>query len=294
VLPSGAIVETGGRVVKNSVGYDLTGLFCGAEGTLGIVTRIIFRLVPRPVATRTLMGLFDSVRASSESANAIVEAGIIPSKLEFVDGQSVAALRSYLEDERIPTDVELPSGVRALLLVEADGDDEAAVSAAGARIEGVLRSRAVRVIAEESGEALWEMRRHLSPAVARIRPDKINEDIVVPRSRLGDYLAAAEALEQECGLPIVCFGHAGDGNIHVNLMLDLSDPEQVRRASRARVRIFEMAVSMGGTISGEHGIGISKSDFLGLAMGEDAINAMRAIRRALDPNGIMNPGKIFS
>ena len=130
--------------------------------------------------------------------------------------------------------------------------------------------------------------------MARIRPNKINEDIVVPRRRIPDYLEAMERLEVECGLPIVCFGHLGDGNIHVNLMLDGSDPDQIERAEVAKLRVFELAVEMGGTISGEHGVGIMKSPFLGLALSPAAIAAMKAVKLALDPNGIMNPGKIFT
>jgi D-lactate dehydrogenase len=137
------------------------------------------------------------------------------------------------------------------------------------------------------------MRRYLSPAVARIRPQKINEDVVVPRSRVPDYLDAMEQLESDCGLPIVCFGHVGDGNIHVNLMLDTSDEVEVARAEATKARVFELAVEMGGTISGEHGIGIMKVDFLPMALGRGTIEAMKAIKQALDPNGIMNPGKIF-
>jgi glycolate oxidase len=292
VLPTGEIIETGGRVVKNSVGYDLTDLVCGSEGTLGVITRIILRLVPRPEATRTVMALYDSVRSCADSANRLVETGIIPSKLEFVDGQSVQALREYVADERIPTSVRLPASARGMLLVEVDGS-ACEVEDLSRRAISVLQSRAIRVIRDVAGEDLWELRRHLSPAVARIRPDKINEDIVVPRSRLGDYLEGVESIELDSGLPILCFGHAGDGNIHVNLMLDRADSAQRARGETAKKRIFELAVELGGTISGEHGIGIMKSDFLGLALSRDSIAAMQAIKHALDPNGIMNPGKIF-
>lgn len=292
VLPSGDLIVTGGRVVKSSVGYDLTGLMCGAEGTLGVITKIIFRLVPRPAAARTVMALYGSTRAAADSANDLVRAGIIPSKLEFVDERSVAALRDYVDAEKIETPVDLPRGIRGMLLVEVDGSEEEVIRTLG-RVVRVLGERAAEVIRDVPGEALWDLRRFLSPAVARIRPDKINEDIVVPRSRLGDYLEGAETLEAECGLPIVCFGHAGDGNIHVNLMLDRSDPDQIERAEAVKERIFRLAVDLGGTISGEHGIGITKSDFLPLALGPWAIGAMQAIKLALDPNLIMNPGKIF-
>jgi glycolate dehydrogenase FAD-linked subunit len=292
VLPTGEIIETGGRVVKNSVGYDLTDLMCGSEGTLGVMTKILLRLVPRPEAARTVMALYDSVRSCADSANALVEAGIIPSKLEFVDSQSIEALRRYVEDEGLATAVRLPASARGMLWVEVDGS-AAEVEVMARRVVLVLERQAVRVFEDLPGPDLWELRRYLSPAVARIRPDKINEDIVVPRSRLGDYLAAVERVERDVGLPIVCFGHAGDGNIHVNLMLDRSDPDERGRGERAKARIMELAVELGGTISGEHGIGIMKSDFLELALRPGTISAMKAIKAALDPNGIMNPGKIF-
>ena len=188
--------------------------------------------------------------------------------------------------------VELPATARAMLLVEVDGDLES-MDRSVSRVREVLEPDAVRIVQSDRGEELWEIRRYLSPAVARIRPAKINEDVVVPRSRVPDYLEAIEQLESDCGLPIVCFGHVGDGNIHVNLMLDTSDEDQVVRAEAAKSRIFELAVEMGGTISGEHGIGIMKADFLPMALGAGAIDAMKAVKRALDPNDIMNPGKIF-
>jgi D-lactate dehydrogenase len=179
-----------------------------------------------------------------------------------------------------------------MLLVEVDGD-VASLGDSVSRVVRVLEGDAVQIVQSQCGDELWALRRHLSPAVARIRPAKINEDIVVPRSRVPDYLDAMERLESDCGLPIVCFGHVGDGNIHVNLMLDPTDESEVVRAEAAKSRIFELAVEMGGTISGEHGIGIMKADFLSMALGGDAIDAMKAVKRALDPNNIMNPGKIF-
>ena len=292
VLPTGELISTGGRVVKNAVGYDLTDLMCGSEGTLGIVTKIIFRLLPRPAGARTLMALYASVSECAESANRLVAHGIIPSKLEFVDRSSVAALRTYILDEGIRTPVDLPDGVSALLLVEVDGDIDSLESDLR-RVREVLEPDATEIIESDNGDQLWELRRYLSPAVARIRPNKVNEDIVVPRRRVPDYLAAMEQLEIECGLPIVCFGHVGDGNIHVNLMLDATDSDQVERAERAKSQVFKLAVEMGGTISGEHGIGIMKSQFIDLALSPGVVAAMKAVKQALDPNGIMNPGKIF-
>ena len=292
VLPTGEVVDAGGRVVKNAVGYDLTDLMCGSEGTLGIITKLTLRLLPKPAAAYTVMALYDRVRTCAESANALVANGIIPSKLELIDGQSLAAIRAYIRDENIQTSVALPERANALLLVEVDGNPENARTELD-RVRAVLGKTALEIQEAGDGAELWAIRRYMSPAVARIRPNKINEDIVVPRSRVPDYLEAMETLQGECRLPIVCFGHVGDGNLHVNLMIDASNPKEKETSERTKRRIFELAVEMGGTISGEHGIGIMKSEFLPLALGGDLIAAMKRIKQALDPNNILNPGKIF-
>ena len=204
----------------------------------------------------------------------------------------VPIIRSYIKDEKIETTAQLPSSANALLLVEVDGDRPGAMHSLD-RVRQSLRSSALEVQEAGDGSELWAIRRYLSPAVGRIRPNKINEDIVVPRSRVPDYLEAMEALQEEFRLPIVCFGHVGDGNMHVNVMIDASDSSELERGEHAKRRVFELAVEMGGTISGEHGIGIMKSEFLPLALQPDAIAAMKRIKAALDPNNILNPGKIF-
>lgn len=292
VLPTGEIVNTGGRVVKNAVGYDLTSLMCGSEGTLGIITKLTMRLLPKPEAALTLMALFTSVRHCAEAANHLIEEKIIPSKLELIDRQSLSAIRAYIKDEKIETSCELPEEANALLLVEVDGDRQSAERQLG-WTRSVLKRSAIDLQQPANSDEVWAIRRYMSPAVARIRPNKINEDIVVPRSRVPDYLEAMENLEKESGLPVVCFGHVGDGNIHVNLMIDAENPDEKTKAENLKRRIFELAIEMGGTISGEHGIGIMKSAFLPMALGEDQITAMRKIKTALDPNNILNPGKIF-
>jgi glycolate oxidase len=278
--------------VKNAVAYDLTDLMCGSEGTLGVITRLTLRLIPKPPVAHTVMALYDRIRTCAESANALVAAGIIPSKLELIDAQSLSAIREYIRDEHIETSVRLPDSANGVLLVEVDGEAEAAKTSLG-RVREVLGKTAIEIQEAGDGAELWAIRRYMSPAVARIRPHKINEDIVVPRSRVPDYLEAMERLQGESGLPIVCFGHVGDGNLHVNLMIDAADEKQVAAAERIKRRIFELAVEMGGTISGEHGIGIMKSEFLSLALSPEVITAMKGIKRSLDPNNILNPGKIF-
>jgi glycolate oxidase len=265
---------------------------CGSEGTLGIITKLTMRLLPKPETAHTIMALFDSVRSCAEAANQLIVNGIIPSKLELLDRQSLAAIRAYIKDENIQTQAHLPSTAASLLLVEVDGEPIGA-AAALERVRESLRRSALDVQEAGDGSELWAIRRYLSPAVGRIRPTKINEDIVVPRSRVPDYLEAMEALQNECGLPIVCFGHVGDGNMHVNIMVDDANADERVRSGIVKRRVFELAVEMGGTISGEHGIGIMKSEFLPLALQPEAINAMKRIKAALDPNGILNPGKIF-
>jgi glycolate oxidase len=292
VLPEGEIVNTGGRVVKNAVAYDLTNLMCGSEGTLGIITRLTMRLLPKPEMAVTVMALFAGVRQAAEAANHLIQEKIIPSKLELIDSQALAAIRAYIRDERIETTCVLPNNANALLLVEVDGD-RPAVERQVTSVRGVLKRSAIELQQPARADELWAIRRYMSPAVGRIRPNKINEDIVVPRSRVPDYLEAMEKLQADSGLPIVCFGHVGDGNIHVNLMIDAANAEEKAKAETVKRRIFELAVEMGGTISGEHGIGIMKSEFLSMALGEELIAAMRRIKTALDPNNILNPGKIF-
>jgi len=292
VLPTGELIATGGRVVKNAVAYDLTDLMCGSEGTLGIITKLTMRLLPKPQSAHTVMALFASVRSCADAANQLIVRGIIPSKLELLDRQSLAAIREYIKVENIQTQVQLPASAAALLLVEVDGDPVSA-HAALERVRESLRTSALDVQEAGDGSELWAIRRYLSPAVGRIRPNKINEDIVTPRSRVPDYLEAMEALQAESGLPIVCFGHVGDGNMHVNIMIDDANPDERVRSENVKRRVFELAVEMGGTISGEHGIGIMKSAFLPLALQPEAIAAMKKVKNALDPRNILNPGKIF-
>jgi glycolate oxidase len=255
VLANGDVVRTGGRVVKNAVGYDLTNLLCGSEGTLGIITKLTMRLLPKPAASASIMALFKSIRRCAAAANQLIEAGIIPSKLELLDGQSLAAIRQYLRDEKIRTAVALPESAAALLLIEVDGD-HLSVETSLQSVKRVVSAAGAEIRQADNPDDLWEIRRYMSPAVGRLRPNKINEDIVVPRSRVGDYLAAMERLQTASGLMIVCFGHVGDGNIHVNLMADLSTEAEREAAQSVKARIFQIAVELGGTISGEHVIGI--------------------------------------
>lgn len=289
VLADGRIIHTGVRTDKGVVGYDLTRLFVGSEGTLGIICRLIVRLLPRPAAKTTILVELDNIQRAAALVAEIL-CRFTPCTLEFMDRTAIGIVADQLP-------FTLSAKTRALLLLELDGQP-AAVAAEGAALEDFLR-RSSGVLNLRRGEGqeevdkLWRARKGVSPAAFKLRPDKMSEDIVVPRTRIPEIVAFTETLGQELELLIFTFGHAGDGNIHVNIMLDKSRPGEEQRGHEARRRLFIRVVELGGTLSGEHGIGCRKSEFLTLEVDEATMDAMRLIKGALDPAGILNPGKIF-
>lgn len=290
VLATGEVVRTGSRTIKNAVGYDLTQLIVGSEGTLAIVTEIVLRLLPKPRAAETLQAAFAGVPAACDGVAAIVAAGVTPAALELVDQSSLDAVRAHVGAELAPP------GTGALLLLLADGG-EAAVAEDAAAIEGACRSAGaidVRRTADP-GEAarLWQVRRDLSPSLRAIAPLKLNHDVVVPAGEIPRLFDLVEHLRRRHGLRIACFGHAGDGNIHVNIMVDPADRAELGRARAAERLLFEGVVALGGAISGEHGIGYTKAPFLHVELPAATIGLMKALKRTFDPHGILNPGKIF-
>lgn len=286
VLPTGEIVRTGARTVKSVAGYDLTKLIVGSEGTLGIVTKITVKLLPLPESIRTLSAFFGSIENAASAASAVIAGRVLPRALEFVDGTSLRAVENHLKED-------ISAGAAAMLLVEVDGTSESTAREIG-RVKEIMKAwSADRVVtaADDSGrEQLWKARRSISPALYSIKPKKLNEDIVVPRSKIADILRTIDGIGKRYGLLIANFGHAGDGNIHTNIMIDGSDLEKGRAAVKD---IFEAALNLGGSISGEHGIGISKAEYLPMELQPDAIKIMKRIKEAFDPNNILNPGKIF-
>jgi glycolate oxidase len=285
-LPTGELINTGSRTIKSVAGYDLTKLIVGSEGTLGIATKIIVRLIPLPESVRTLVAFFDSADAAARAASGILAGRIIPRALEFVDQAALGAVEAYLKED-------ISGGAAAMLLVEVDGPAESTERESARTAEILTRAGAVRVHQareEEERRRLWKARRSISQALYTIKPKKINEDIVVPRSRVADILRELGEISRRHGLLIVNFGHAGDGNIHTNILLDDAD---LPRAQAAVKEIFAATLRMGGSISGEHGIGLAKSAYLPMEVGPDAMAAMKRIKQALDPNNILNPGKIF-
>jgi glycolate oxidase len=289
VLANGEVLRTGGKSIKNVTGYDLVHLFVGSEGTLGIITGLTLRLIPKPQTKRTAMAVFPKLDDASQVVNRILMAGVLPATMELMDDTTISCIEDYLH-------LGLPLDVEAILIIEADGEAssvqrEIAVIAEVCKASG---AREVRVAAtQKEADDLWRGRRAVGPALGRRRPNKLGEDIVVPRSAIPAMIRRIKEIAQKHGLPIVVFGHAGDGNLHPNILFDRRDAEEVRRVEAATRDIFAAAVELGGTLSGEHGVGTLKREFLEMALGTLQVQVMRDIKAALDPLNIMNPGKIF-
>ena len=288
VLPTGEIIHTGARTVKSVVGYDLTRLMIGSEGTLGIITRIRLKLLPKPEDVKTMLVMFESALAAARTVSAIIKGKVIPRTLEFMDKGAVTAVEEYLR-------AGLPTEAGALLLIETDGSPETAEREM-ARIRDICAENgSVRMEvagSEEERETLWKVRRSISPAILRIKPSKINEDVTVPRSRIPDLMERLSELSSRVGLPIINFGHAGDGNIHVNVMTDKENAEEYERAKKAVDEVFGICLELGGTLSGEHGIGLSKAAYIESEIGSVGVEITKRIKGVFDPNNILNPGKI--
>ncbi len=289
VLPAGEIINTGVKTKKGVVGYDLTQLLVGSEGTLGIITKVYLRLIPLPKARRTMAALFPDPESSGSAVVKIVSSRIVPSTLEFMDDICMDVVERYL-GERLWGE----SG--CMLLIEVDGtmdtiEKESEEIEKICALSGAIRFRSARERKDE--ELLWRARRSISPALYRIGPEKINEDVVVPRSELPSALKKFSEIGKKYRLFMANFSHAGDGNIHVNIMISGKDDDERRRAYRAVEEIFDITIKLGGTISGEHGVGITKAPFLGKELITGQIELMKRIKKVFDPKGILNPGKIF-
>ncbi|SHJ07350.1 glycolate oxidase [Malonomonas rubra DSM 5091] len=289
VTPTGDIIKTGGPTMKGVVGYDLTKLICGSEGTLAIITKIIVKLLPKPEAKKTMLVMFDSIDGAAQAVSDIIRNKIIPTTLEFMDGRTVDCVRQA-------TDLEVPDTANAVLIIEVDGDKEFLDKQASRIAEitkplGVVETR----IAEtpEESEALWQIRRSVSASLRKVNPDKFNEDICVPRSKVPEMIRKIDKIADKYQIPIVNFGHAGDGNIHVNVMIDSKVEGEQEKADQAIEEVFKGALELGGTMSGEHGVGIMKAPYIPLELKDVAVDYMKTIKKALDPKNILNPGKIF-
>jgi glycolate oxidase len=289
VTPEGEIIRTGGRTVKNVTGYDLTKLIVGSEGTLAIITEAILRLIPKPPASETMMAVFDDLIDSGRAISKVLTSGILPSKMELMDQASIIAVENY-QPSNLPVDAE------AILLIEVDGHPKAIIDEIHqigeiCRELGAREIRIARSAAEK--EELWKARKLVSPAIVRIKPTKISEDATVPRSQIPAMFERLKQIRDKYNVHLVVFGHAGDGNLHPNIIADKRDMEEMKRVEQAVAEIFQAAVELGGTLSGEHGIGTMKAPFMEMELGAVGLDMMKRIKRAWDPNNILNPGKIF-
>ncbi len=290
VLADGRILHTGGKLIKDVVGYDLTALLTGSEGTLGVITEALLRLTAKPKFARTALVEFPALADASRTVNAILSAGIVPATLELMDETAIACIEESLH-------LGLPLDVEATLLIETDGADEAGVLREIEAIAEICRqcgARQVKVARDEAERSsLWKARRSVSPALARKAPNKLGEDITVPRSAIPEAIRRIKAVSAKYGLPIVIFGHAGDGNLHPNILFDKRDPKQWKKVEQMVAEEFAIALELGGTLSGEHGVGALKRPYMETALGAVSLDIQKRIKAALDPLNILNPGKVF-
>lgn len=290
VLPNGDIIRTGGKLAKDVAGYDLTRLFVGSEGTLGVITEATLKLLPMPKTKKTMLALYQDIEAAAQTVSTIIANRIIPITLEFLDQPTIRAVEDFAK-------IGLPTDVKAILLIEQDGDPETVGKDIDQIAELCKNNHAIDVqiaATEEEAEALRTARRTALSALARLKPTTILEDATVPRSEIANMVRAINEIADKYNIEICTFGHAGDGNLHPTCLTDVRNKEEIERVEQAFEEIFRKAVELGGTITGEHGVGAMKAPYLHLKLGEAGVSAMANIKAAFDPNGIMNPGKMFA
>jgi glycolate oxidase len=287
VIPSGDIINPGVKTMKGVVGYDLTKLIVGSEGTLGIVTKIIVKLIPYPESVKTMIVTFPKIEDAAKSVSRIIASKIIPAAIEFIDNTTLRCVEEYLR-------IGLPINVGALLIIEVDGTKEV-VALDSIKIEKICKDNGAEDIKiaknKKESEDIWNARRAVSPAIMKLNPIKINEDIVVMRSFLPEAISGIKEIANKYNLKNANYGHAGDGNIHVNILI--KDEKEREKAERAVKEIFELTLKLGGSISGEHGVGITKAPYLRMELKNPEIVIMKGIKNLFDPNNILNPKKIF-
>lgn len=290
VLADGRVLRTGGKLIKDVVGYDLTALFTGSEGTLGVITEALLKLVAKPRFARTALVEFAYLADAARTVNAILLAGIVPAAMELMDETAIACIEEAMH-------LGLPLDVEAILLIETDGSDEAALTReikAASEICLASGARKVKIAGDATErDSLWKARRSVSPALARKAPNKLGEDITVPRSAIPEAVSRLKSISNRYGLPVVIFGHAGDGNLHPNILFDKRDPEQWAKVEQMVSEEFALSLELGGTLSGEHGVGTLKRAYMQRALGPISIEIQKGIKKAIDPFNILNPGKVF-
>ncbi|WHY00151.1 glycolate oxidase subunit GlcD [Neobacillus sp. DY30] len=290
VLPNGDIIRTGGKLAKDVAGYDLTRLFVGSEGTLGVITEATLKLIPMPETRKTMLALYQDLSAAARSVSKVIANKIIPTTLEFLDQATLKVVEDYAQ-------IGLPTNVQAVLLIEQDGPPEVVERDIAKIAEVCKQENAVSIqiaATEEEAMALRTARRAALSAVARLAPTTILEDATVPRSEIANMVKAINEITEKYQLTICTFGHAGDGNLHPTCATDARNHEEMERVEKAFAEIFEKAIELGGTITGEHGVGAMKAPYLEWKLKKEGIAAMMGIKQAFDPNNIMNPGKVFA
>ncbi len=290
VLADGRVINTGGKAIKNVTGYNLTQLFTGSEGTLGIVTKITLRLIAMPKARNTMQLMFPSLDDACATIHGMLQAGIVPAAAELMDKMSIQAVARHRK-------LDIDPAIEACVIIEIDGEDTAALDKQAAAIEKIARSlrvAEVRIAADaKESDDIWAIRRGLSSAVGAMAPTRLGEDISVPRDAFPEVVRRIKKIAEAHDIPIAVYGHAGDGNLHPSVLCDLTKPGEEERVHKAVDEIFAVALDVGGTLSGEHGIGMTKRKYIKNALGEDGVEVLKAIKLALDPKGILNPDKIW-
>lgn len=289
VAGDGSDINAGVYTTKGVVGYDLTRLIAGSEGTLAVMTEITLKLTPLQEQQKVIQAIYATMESAAKAVANIMAQPETPCALEFIDANAIEMIRSYSE-------VELPQDAGAMLMIEVDGEGSTIDSylqkvAEAANLEGLLELEVAKT--EEQAQALWRVRKALSPALKKVAPKKINEDVVVPVSKIPDLIDGLDKLSQEYKIKIVNFGHAGNGNIHVNLLINPDDSEELQRAKKCLDKVFDLVLGLKGTISGEHGIGIEKKEFVPREIEPETLDLMKKLKGVFDPNGILNPGKLF-
>ncbi|MGE8206551.1 glycolate oxidase subunit GlcD [Heyndrickxia sp. NPDC080065] len=290
VLPNGDIIRTGGKLAKDVAGYDLTRLFVGSEGTLGIITEATFKLIPMPETKKTMLALFQDLEAAARSVSKIIANKIIPATLEFLDQPTLIAVEDFAK-------IGLPTNVKAVLLIEQDGSSDV-VNKDMEKMAAICLEESAESVqvakSREEADALSSARRAALSALARLKPTTILEDATVPRSEIAKMVQAINEIAEKYDVNICTFGHAGDGNLHPTCPTDVRNHEEIERVEKAFAEIFSKAIELGGTITGEHGVGVMKAPYLEWKLGKEGIAAMKAIKSSFDPLNIMNPGKVFA
>ena len=290
VLPTGEVINTGSKAVKNVVGYDLTQLLVGSEGTLAIITKITLRLLPKPPANATMLATFAGIRGAVDAVSELIRRRVVPAALELIDSDSLQAIETNLGGGLVPP------ATGAALIVEVDGTERGVQEDLDRVVEacrGVGAKEITRARDEAERDRVWSLRRQTSAALKATGLTKINHDVVVPKGRVPELFDVVAEIKEKFKLRVASFGHAGDGNIHVNLLITPGDADEAARAKEAERFLFTRVVALEGSISGEHGIGFSKAAYLPIELSSDEIALMKRVKAAFDPNGILNPGKMF-